>query len=93
MGQGVDNQICPIGELIDKLSIENIKCHFFNHKIKEEQAKPRPDNDKIAALLANSQEAGEQRVRLRDAINKAIAGAVAKGHLEYVSSVARTYHA
>ena len=31
--------ICSIGELIDKLSIENIKCYDANRKVLEERSR------------------------------------------------------
>lgn len=92
MTQGRTDHICSVGELIDKLCVENIKCHFFNHAIEAEQAKPNPDHQKISELLLYSQRANEQRVRLRDAINKQLAEAINAGHMDYAPT-ARTYGA
>jgi len=82
--------ICSIGELIDKLCIENIKCHYFNHAIQDEQTKPDPDHQRISSLLLASQQANELRVRLRDAINRRLAEAIKSGDMDYVLT-ARTY--
>lgn len=82
--------ICSIGELVDKLCIENIKCHFCNHAIQDEQAKPDQDDKRIATLLLASQQANEKRVRLCDAINRQLAKAIKKGEMNYMPTV-RTY--
>lgn len=82
--------ICSVGELIDRLCVENIKCHYFNHAILAEQTKAEPDHKKISELLSACQQANELRVRLRDAINKQLAEAIKSGDMDYVPT-ARTY--
>lgn len=82
--------ICSIGELIDKLSIENIKCYHANEAILAERRSATPDHERISALEFKARKAGEQRVRLRDAINHRLAEAIERGRLSYAPDV-RTY--
>lgn len=82
--------ICSIGELIDKLSIENIKCHHANEAILAERRSTSPDHERISALEFKARKAGEQRVRLRDAINHRLAEAIERGRLSHAPDV-RTY--
>lgn len=82
--------ICSIGELVDKLCIENIKCHFCNHAIQDEQTKSDQSDKRIATLLLASQQANEKRVQLCDAINRQLADAIKSGHMDYAPTV-RTY--
>ncbi len=82
--------ICSIGELIDKLSIENIKCYDANRKILAERKKEAPSTPAIADWEWQARRAGEQRVRLRDEINHRLAEAIARGTIQ-VSTEARTY--
>jgi hypothetical protein len=82
--------ICSIGELIDKLSIENIKCYDANSKILAERAKESPDPAEIAALEWRARSSGEQRVRLRQEINERMREAIGRGRIETAPDV-RTY--
>jgi hypothetical protein len=82
--------ICSIGELIDKLSIENIKCSYANMRILEERAKPNPDATIISEMELKARTSGEQRVRLKDEINLRIAEAVQRGSIGVAPEV-RTY--
>lgn len=82
--------ICSIGELIDKLSIENIKCHHANEAILRERKKPDPDTGAIAAAEWRARTSGEQRVRLRDEINRRLAEAITRGRIG-TAAEARTY--
>lgn len=82
--------ICSIGELIDKLSIENIKCHYVNTAIMDERQKLHPDDRVISQLEFKARLAGEQRVRLKDEINRRLAEAIERGGIESASE-ARTY--
>jgi len=82
--------ICSIGELIDKLSIENIKCYDANNKIIAERKKEKPDHVYISSLEFKARTSGEQRVRLRDEINRRIADAIKRSSIGYASDV-RTY--
>lgn len=82
--------VCSIGELIDKLSIENIKCHHANMMILKERQKEKPNADVIGQFELNARLAGEQRVRLRDEINRRLAEAIERGKIEYAPEV-RTY--
>ena len=92
-GKMTDKQydlICSIGELIDKLSIENIKCYDVNGKILEERSKENPDHRKISEWEFNARKAGELRVALRNEINKRLAEALERGSINYAPD-ARTY--
>jgi len=82
--------ICSIGELIDKLSIENIKCYDANAKSMEERTKEHPDVARIAECEGKARKAGEQRVRLRDEINRRIDEAIKRGGFGCAPDV-RTY--
>jgi len=82
--------ICSIGELIDKLSIENIKCYDANNKIIAERKKEKPDHVYISSLEFKARTSGEQRVRLRDEINKRLAEALNRGTMGCSKDV-RTY--
>ena len=88
--------ICSIGELIDKLSIENIKCFHANMEIlqmrkwDEEADTPPCHAPGISENERKARTAGEQRVRLRDEINRRLAEAIARGELGQANEV-RTY--
>ena len=84
--------ICSIGELIDKLSIENIKCYDANRRVLEERKKDTPSTQVIADGEWQARTAGEQRVRLRDEINKRLAEALQRGAIR-TATEARTYAA
>lgn len=90
MSGEVYDYLCSIGELVDKLSIENIKCHYANMRILDERQKPQPNDALISDLEAKARAAGEQRVRLRDEINRRLAEALDRGSIKCVSEV-RTY--
>lgn len=82
--------ICSIGELVDKLSIENIKCYHANESILAERRKDSPDHARISELEFKARKSGEQRVRLRDEINRRLAEALARGRIGTAPDV-RTY--
>ena len=82
--------ICSIGELIDKLSIENIKCYHANGAILEERKKDTPDHVVISQLEFTARSSGEQRVRLKNEINIRLADALKRGHIG-ASPEVRTY--
>jgi len=82
--------LCSIGELIDKLSIENIKCYHANEGILAERRKKHPDPDIIAAMEWKARTSGEQRVRLRDTINSRLAEAIIRQGISSAKDV-RTY--
>lgn len=82
--------ICSIGELVDKLSIENIKCYDANTAILRERHSGNPDVALISQLEFKARTAGEQRVRLKDEINRRIAEAVDRGRIGVAPEV-RTY--
>lgn len=90
MTDPVYDHLCSIGELIDKLSIENIKCYDANAKILREREAKEPDHALISILEAAARASGEQRVRLRDEINHRIDEAVRRGSIGVRSEV-RTY--
>ena len=90
MTEEVYDYICSIGELIDKLSIENIKCYDVNRKVLEERAKSNPDPVKIANWEFNARKAGELRVKLKGEINKRLSEALKKGSMGFAPE-ARTY--
>ena len=82
--------ICSIGELIDKLSIENIKCYDANTKVISERKKEFPNPNHISKWEYQARTAGEQRVRLKEEINRRLAEAINRGDIG-VSSEVRTY--
>ena len=82
--------LCSIGELIDKLTIENIKCYDANQKILAERKLEHPSAQLIADWEWQARRSGEQRVKLRDTINQRLAEALARGSIQ-VAAEARTY--
>jgi hypothetical protein len=87
--------ICSIGELVDKLSIENIKCYDANNTITRTRADARakgvaPDALRIADLELAARTAGEQRCRLKDEINLRLDEALRRGTIRVAKEV-RTY--
>lgn len=86
----VYDYLCSIGELIDKLSIENIKCYDANTKAIAERKKSTPSPRVIADCEGRARRSGEQRVRLRDEINRRLAEAIERGGFDSVEE-ARTY--
>lgn len=82
--------LCSIGELIDKLTIENIKCYDANQKILAERKVTSPSAQSIAGWEWQARRAGEQRVKLRDTINRRLNEAIQRGGIQ-VANEARTY--
>jgi hypothetical protein len=82
--------ICSIGEIVDKLSIENIKCYDANRKILEERAKQNPSLQVISACEFQARSSGEQRVRLKNELNLRLAEAIQRGGFQANPEV-RTY--
>ncbi len=82
--------LCSIGELIDKLTIENIKCYDANQKILAERKRPSPCVQSIADWEWQARRSGEQRVMLRDEINRRVNEAIQRGGFK-TSNEARTY--
>lgn len=90
MTESVYDFICSIGELIDKLSIENIKCYHVNTMVLTERKKDNPDHVLISSCEAKARTAGEQRVRLRNEIDKRLSEAITRGSIGAAADV-RTY--
>jgi len=90
MTRPVYDYLCSIGELFDKLSIQNIVCYDSNTKILEERSKPEPDDHVISQLEFKARTAGEQRVRLKDEINHRLNEAIRNGGIGTAPEV-RTY--
>lgn len=90
MTEPVYDFVCSIGELIDKLTIENIKCYDANNKIIALRAKDVLDSGRVASLELAARTSGEQRVRLRDEINRRLMEALIRGSLGCARDV-RTY--
>ena len=86
----VYDHLCSIGELIDKLSIENIKCAHANHTVLDERRKSAPDAKKIADMELLARTSGEQRVRLKNEINRRLDEAIRRGGIS-LASEGRTY--
>ena len=82
--------LCSIGELIDKLSIENIKCYDANRKAIAERRQPQPSAQVIADCEWQARSAGELRVKLRDEINRRLDEAIRRGGFQ-TKADARTY--
>lgn len=91
MTNQVYDYICSIGELIDKLSIENIKCSRFNHLILDERKKEKPNHNQISEWERLMRLAGEQRVRLKDELNRRLDDALRRGSISCTKE-ARTYN-
>jgi hypothetical protein len=87
---GSEDYLLSIGDLVDKLSIENIKCYHSNHYILEERKKTDPSAEVIASLEFNARKAGEQRCRLKHEINVRIKEAIERGTIDCDPEV-RTY--
>lgn len=90
MADPVYDLLCSLGELIDKLSIENIKCYDANQKILAERKEAAPSAQRIADWEWQARRAGEQRVKLRDEINRRLNEAIRRGGVT-ASGEARTY--
>lgn len=90
MTESVYDFICSIGELIDKLSIENIKCYHANTMVLAEREKDSPSAELVSSLESKARRSGEQRVRLRDEINRRLSEAIKRGSIGAASEV-RTY--
>ena len=90
MTDPVYDTICSIGELIDKLGIENIKCYDANQKVLAERKASHPSSKKISRWEWQARRSGEQRVALRDEINRRLNEAIQRGGIQ-VSREARTY--
>ena len=90
MAEEVYDFLCSIGELIDKLSIENIKCYHANEGIISERKNSSSNIDRISSLEYKARTAGEQRVRLRDEINRRLSEALKRGNISCSKDV-RTY--
>lgn len=86
----VYDYLCSIGELIDKLSIENIKCYHANHSVLDERKKSNPSATIIAEMEWLARTSGEQRVRLKCEINRRVNEAIQRGMIQ-TASEARTY--
>lgn len=82
--------LCSIGELIDKLSIENIKCYDANNKAIAERRQEHPTAQVIADCEWQARRCGEQRVRIRDEINRRLNEAIKRGGI-HAAPEARTY--
>lgn len=86
----VYDTIYSIGHLIDALSIENIKCYDANSKAIAERKREHPSAEIIANCEWQARRAGEQRVKLRDEINRRLNEAIGRGGFQ-VAPEARTY--
>lgn len=82
--------LCSIGELIDKLTIENIKCYDANQNVLTERKTEHPSAQRIADWEWQARRAGEQRVKLRDEVNRRLAEALERGSIQ-TAPEARTY--
>ena len=61
--------MASVADLIDRLSIENIKCYHANEGILAERRRELPDPQVIADLEFKARSAGEMRVALKGEIN------------------------
>lgn len=86
----VYDYLMSIGSLIDALSIENIKCAHANHTVLDERHKSKPDSRKIADMELLARTAGEQRVRLKNEINRRLDEAIRRGGIS-LAAEGRTY--
>lgn len=82
--------ICSIGELVDKLTIENIKCSRFNHEMIELKNNEPINLQRIGELQISLMAANEQRVRLKNEINLRIDDAIRRGGIG-INKETRTY--
>lgn len=90
MAEPVYDFLCSIGELIDKLSICNIVCYDANNKAIAERKKEHPSAQAIADCEWQARRSGEQRVKLRDELNRRLAEAIQRGGFQ-TAPEARTY--
>lgn len=79
-----------IGHIVDALSIENIKCYDANMKAIAERKKDAPSAQVIADCELQARRAGEQRVKLRDELNRRLDEAIRRGGFQ-TAPEARTY--
>lgn len=86
----VYDAICSIGELVDKLSIENIKCAHANQTVMVERKKSEPSAKTIADMELLARTSGEQRCRLKNEINRRLDEAIRRGGIN-TPQEARTY--
>ena len=91
MTEVVYDTLCSIGELVDKLCVELIKCANANHAILQERRRDHPDPQFIADQEWIARTAGEQRVALKNEINRRIDEAIRRGGMT-VRPEARTYN-
>lgn len=64
--------MASVADLIDRLSIENIKCYHANESILAERRKSTPNATVIDALEFKARKAGEMRVALKGEINECL---------------------
>jgi len=79
-----------IGELIDKLSVENIKIYHARERILLERRSGTPDAKRIMDWEWAVSSGGERRVLLRDEINRRLDEAIRRGGFA-TSREVRTY--
>ncbi len=82
--------LCSIADLIDQLSIANIKISRFHHAIVDERCKENPSPTAIVDNEGKCRRMGEKRVLLRDEINRRIDEAIRRGGIR-VETDARTF--
>jgi len=59
-----------LGEMVDELSIVNIKMSKWNHEKLLEYAKKKPNKDRIIELDGKVMKTNERRVALKNGINE-----------------------
>lgn len=79
-----------IGHIVDALSIENVKCYDANTRAIAERRKEHPLAQVIADCEWQARRAGEQRVKLRDELNRRLSEAIRRGGFQ-TAPEARTY--
>jgi len=86
--------LCSIGDLIDRLTIENIKCSRMNHEMielhKAREGAPHSVDAEIAKLQRAVVLANEKRVACREEINRRLDEAIRRGGIQ-VTPEQRTY--
>lgn len=83
-------EIESIGFLIDRLIIANIKISRWNHEKLEERKKGNPDLEKLDELQKKVDYTNEERVALKNAIDRKLKYIIETGKYDYQEEK-RTY--
>lgn len=79
-----------IADIVDRLCVELQKCAHANHSILDERRKASPNVEAISHWEWVARSAGEQRVRLKNLLNRRVDDAIRRGGFQ-TAPEARTY--